>query len=317
MPKRNNLNSRFYDALINQKIEEIRKCVEEGFDLNQVVPKLNITSFEFGLQLGFFPILKLLLELGFQPNFQEVNSALMLSASFGDPDFTKTFLELDADVNYFLLGYTPLIATIDKSFNPYDLQVSRILIESGAKLEIQGKYSNTALTTAIYKKKKKIIDLLLSKGASEEQSSSAYLLQESDNLNLNLKKIDRLLKKGANVNFQNSGGYSPIHFASSFGLSSLVQLLISANANLNIQSENGFVPLMIAINHRNLDVIKMLIFSGADINYIVNEYQHNITDYTYYTLIDSEIKCQILRVLKECQAPDPSLPKYRKMWLKV
>lgn len=317
MPKRKDLASRFYDALINQKIEEIKKCVEEGFDLNQVVPKLNLTSFEFALQLGFLPILKLLLELGFQPNFQEVNLALILSASFGDPDFTKTYLDLGADVNYILLGYTPLIKTIDWAVNPYDLQVSTILIESGANLEVQGKYLNTALTTAIFRGKKKIINLLLSKGASEQQSNSAYLLQESNKLNFNLKKIDRLLKKGANVNFKNTEGYASLHLASSLGCNNLVELLISANANLNVQSENGFLPLMLAINHGNLDVVKTLVFSGTDINYILEICQENLTDYTYCAAIGSEVKHQILRVLKEHQAPEPSSSKYKKMWLKV
>ncbi len=317
MPKHKNLDSRFYEALINQKIEDIRKCVEEGFDLNQVVPKLNLTSFEFALQLGFFPILKLLLDLGFQPNFQELNLALMLSASFGDPDFTKVFLGLGADVDYILLEYTPLIATIDRSFKPYDLQVAVKLIDSGANLEVRGKYLNTALTAAIFNKKKKIIDLLLNKGASEEQSDSAYLLQESNNLNFNLKKIDRLLKKGANVNFQNTEGFASLHLASSLGCNNLVELLISANANLNIQSEDGFLPLMLAINRGNLDVIKTLVFSGTDVNYIFEICQENLTDFTYYAAIDSEVKCQILRVLKEYKAPEPSLPRYKKMWLKV
>ncbi len=317
MPKKKSLDARLYDALINQKIEEIRECVEDGFDLNQVVPKLNLTSFEFATQLGFRPILRLLIDLGFQPSFQETNLALMFSASFGDPDLTQIFLNLGGDVNYSLLEYTLLIATIDRSFNPYDLQVSKILIESGADLEIQGKYSNTALTTAIFNKKKKIINLLLEKGASEEQSNSAYLLQESKSTNCNLKKINKLLEKGANIDFQNTEGYSPIHLASGFGSNSLVQLLISANANLNIRSENGFIPIMTAIQRKNLDIIKMLLVSGADTNCILNEYQHNIVDYAYDTLIDSEVKYQILRVLKECQAPAPSLPKYKKMWLKV
>lgn len=315
MPRRKDLASRFYDALISQQTEEIRKCVEEGFDLNQVVPKLDCTSFEFATRLGFFPILKLLLELNFQPNLQEVNLALMLSASFGDLDLTKTFLNLGADVNYFLLGYTPLITTIDRSFNPYDLEVSKALIVAGADLEIQGKYSNTALTAAIFNKKKKIIHLLLEKRASEEQSNSAYLLKESENLNL--KKVNILLKKGANINFQNTGGCASLHLASSLGCNDLVRLLISAGANLNIQSEDGFLPLMNAINSGDLDVITTLVSSGTDINYIIERSQENLTDHTYYAAIDSEIKCQILRLLKEYQAPKPSLSQYRKMWLKV
>ncbi len=317
MPKRKSLDARFYDALINQKIEEIRKCVEEGFDLNQVVPKLNLTSFEFATQLGFRPILRLLLDLGFQPSFQETNLALMFSSSFGDPDLTQIFLNLGGDANYSLLEYTPLIATIDRSFNPYDLQVSTILIESGADLEIQGKYSNTALTTAIFNKKKKIINLLLERGASEEQSNSAYLLQESGSVNCNLKKIAKLLKKGANIDFQSTDGCSPLHLASSLGFNNLVELLISSNANLNIQSENGWLPITLAITRGNLDVIKTLVSSGTDINYINERSQENLTDHTYYAAIDPEVKCQILRVLKEYKAPKPSLSQYRKMWLKV
>ncbi|CAL4190584.1 unnamed protein product, partial [Meganyctiphanes norvegica] len=48
--------------------------------------------------------------------------------------------------------------------------------------------------------------------------------------------VQEALKLGADINWQNPDGYTPLHVASSKGHSTIVKLLLNANADVNIAS---------------------------------------------------------------------------------
>jgi quinoprotein dehydrogenase-associated probable ABC transporter substrate-binding protein len=83
------------------------------------------------------------------------------------------------------------------------------------------------------------------------------------------KDADRvrfLIKKGADVNARDSGGFSPLDTAARNRATSLVELLIDAGADPNTADADGFFPLLHAINRNHVPTVEMLAKKGADLN---------------------------------------------------
>ena len=57
-----------------------------------------------------------------------------------------------------------------------------------------------------------------------------------------MKEITRLLEIGADVNFSNSAGFSPLHVASQEGLLKVVELLLSKGASVHSKNRDGCIP---------------------------------------------------------------------------
>lgn len=83
----------------------------------------------------------------------------------------------------------------------------------------------------------------------------------------NLRRARRLVRKGADVNYVDSAGETPLHGAAAWGRANMVHLLLSAGANCNIQAlnTNNMIPLHWAAR-ANLETVKVLLKAGADRN---------------------------------------------------
>ncbi|XP_071150151.1 uncharacterized protein [Mytilus edulis] len=81
-------------------------------------------------------------------------------------------------------------------------------------------------------------------------------------------KIERYLKRGANINYQNRNGKTALHLAASvsYGNTDSVQLLIDGGIDLNLQDKDGLTALNHAIDKGNKDILFLLIDNGIDIN---------------------------------------------------
>lgn len=79
-------------------------------------------------------------------------------------------------------------------------------------------------------------------------------------------RIRFLIKKGADVNARDSGGFSPLDTAARNRAASLVAILIDAGADPNKPDGDGFFPLLHAINRNHVPTVEMLAKKGADLN---------------------------------------------------
>ena len=84
--------------------------------------------------------------------------------------------------------------------------------------------------------------------------------------NGNNAEVGRLLNSGANVDFQNVEGYSPLHCAAENGHAKIVDLLIEAGANVDAKDADQQTPLRVAVEFVNAEVLAVLIAKGADVN---------------------------------------------------
>ena len=113
----------------------------------------------------------------------------------------------------------------------------------------------------------KEVQLLLDKGANidrADENGTSAISFASDKGHLDIVQL--LLEKGSNVNIQNKFGNSALIFASQNGHLEIVQLLLERGSNVNIQNKFGNSALMLASEKGHLEIVQLLLERGADIN---------------------------------------------------
>ena len=82
------------------------------------------------------------------------------------------------------------------------------------------------------------------------------------------ENVIELLKGGADPNFIDKDGKTPLHLASQFGHNEIVIELSNYGANLKSNDFSGWTPLHFASLFNHEEVVIILLNSGADPNYI-------------------------------------------------
>lgn len=76
--------------------------------------------------------------------------------------------------------------------------------------------------------------------------------------------VQTLLAAGASLELKNTFTRTPLHDAASKGAPVIVQILLDAKANKEARTENGFTPLHLAAGGNHLAAVKTLIHAGAN-----------------------------------------------------
>lgn len=99
------------------------------------------------------------------------------------------------------------------------------------------------------------------------QSASDYRLYDNDYASHNqmIKIIELLLERGADPNFSNIEGFTPLMHASMVNEKEIVNLLLNNGADPNLKDDDGNTALIYAIESYNSEfIIELLLNNGAD-----------------------------------------------------
>jgi quinoprotein dehydrogenase-associated probable ABC transporter substrate-binding protein len=78
-------------------------------------------------------------------------------------------------------------------------------------------------------------------------------------------RVRFLIKKGADVNKRDSGGFTPLDSAARGRSATLIEILADAGADPNTPDADGFFPLLHAINRNHVPSVEMLAKKGANL----------------------------------------------------
>ena len=76
--------------------------------------------------------------------------------------------------------------------------------------------------------------------------------------------IKKLVKSGADVNYCNRSGETPLSFAAAWNHLGAAKSLLKLGADPNIPDKTGGTALMLAIQHASVELVKLLLRGGAD-----------------------------------------------------
>ena len=87
----------------------------------------------------------------------------------------------------------------------------------------------------------------------------------------NLKKVEALLKSGADINEEGISGLTPLVQAIFTSNDQMITFLLKNGAEINKVTFDGCTPILFAIENNDIEVLKCLIEHGADVNFSVKE----------------------------------------------
>jgi ankyrin repeat protein/WD40 repeat protein len=168
------------------------------------------------------------------------------------------------------LGETPLIVAARVK----NTALMKWLVSKGADINAKTKYSQSALYEALHASNPEGAAYLLGLGAQINNQSAlngeTELIVATRYFMVDI--VTKLCEMGANLDVQDSNGWSALHYAAYFGYDQLVELLVAKGANINNRQDgtnrafDGNTPLMLATNQNNVETVKLLIRLGANVN---------------------------------------------------
>ena len=159
--------------------------------------------------------------------------------------------------------WTPLMIASTKGHK----RIIKILLEYGAKVDLQTKNGWTALLLASQNGHTEIVQLLHEYGAQVDlQRNSGGTALMSASLNGHTEVVKLLHEYGAQVDLQKNDGWTALMSASQNGHTEVVKLLHEYGAQVDLQRNDGCTALMLASENGHTEVIKLLHEYGAQVD---------------------------------------------------
>jgi cytohesin len=180
----------------------------------------------------------------------------------GDEKVVRALVAGKADIDAKNLdGQTPLVVAVAWGKSA----VVKTLLEAGANVEIKDNNCRTPLLWASLNRNTEIVESLLKHGAHKE-STVHFAVASGD-----IERVEGLLKDDPQLlSSKDDCGQTPLHYAARRGSRQLVELLLAKGAQINAQDSVGYTPLVWAIkgddkgDHK--DVIDLLEQHGGQID---------------------------------------------------
>jgi ankyrin repeat protein len=308
-----NINHRFPNwttalmyAAANSPLNIVKECVEKGANID-LVDSFGNTAIMFAVLYDKTENAKYLLSIN--ANIKVLNknkeSILHYAVAKNNIELIKILCENKCYLNTTNInGKTPLMyAVCSKKISISDkLNIIKILVESGADLEIKDKeYQNTALMCCFEEPEiaNYLIDIKADVYTSNIIGDTPILFAA---LFGKLELFERLHKMGFDLNKKNLQGNSAINFAVGNNHINILKYLLDNNANVNVFDSQKESLLSICILYDRYDMLKLILEKDAS---SINTYSksNHYTPLLYATLNN---KLDFVKLLLEYGA-DPNL----------
>jgi ankyrin repeat protein len=249
-------------------LEVVEQLLQAGADSN-LQSETYGTALQAALIYGHTVIVNRLLDIEVDVHLQggPYGDTLQAASYAGNNELISTLLNTGADVNQ--MGGKYGTALHAAAFNGHSRAVE-LLLEAGADVNIKAGEYDYALYAASMNNHGEIVSKLLDAGADvnavrvpEGRRSTALHVAITDPADMDV--IDRLLRAGADINFQTSCG-NALHIAAFMDRKDVIDRLLKEGANINAHCSEAGTALQVAMVYRSREVAEHLIKLGADIN---------------------------------------------------
>ena len=244
-------------------------------DADMGLGKRHFTPLHIAVSEGHLDICQMLLERNADVRAHDYsgNTALHFAASEGHLETARLLLERGADVNsQNNEGLTPL-QQASQGMREGCLDIVCLLLEHRADWDPGDNCKNTALHLAASNGHLEAARILLERGANIDFRNNGGLTplqQASQSMREGcLDIMHLLLDHGADGDACDNHGNTAIHFAASKSHFEAARMLIERGANINSQNKEGLTPLQHAsqgMGERYLDIMRFLLDHGANVS---------------------------------------------------
>ncbi|HZD07376.1 MAG TPA: ankyrin repeat domain-containing protein [Candidatus Limnocylindrales bacterium] len=144
-------------------------------------------------------------------------------------------------------------------------RVKANLSQDPKQIDLVDAKGRTLLACAARSGKQEVVEFLLANGAKEDIYAAA-IVGHVDKVAAFLKQDKKL------VNAKDSSGRAPLHWASLYGQTKVMELLLAEKADVNLLDGDGFTPLHWATTFNKKDAVELLLANKADKNIKVAKY---------------------------------------------
>ncbi|KAF8215663.1 ankyrin repeat-containing domain protein [Mycena galopus ATCC 62051] len=181
--------------------------------------------------------------------------ALVEAATAGNIEISEYLVSEGADVNFAEGDFTPLFHAAENM----DLELIRFLLSSGADPNLQGTVGDLVpLFSSARHADMDAIQALLAGGANLHVKG----IRSGQDILAEIKDVEILcffLERGADPNYQDMGGFTPLHYACTRKKSTAcIELLLQFGAAVEIVSRGGSTPVDMAMHWNNPEAVKIL-----------------------------------------------------------
>jgi ankyrin repeat protein len=238
------------ELIRNGTQEEALAALRDGADVNAVQPD-GSTPLLWAVYRVDHELVKELLQRGAKPNVRNSLGATPLgeATSISDKEMVDLLLKARADPNLGNDdGQTPLMIAARNG----SLPIAQALVKAGARVREHEKFRDqTALMWAIGANSGEVVDFLISQKADVEERSA-------------VNDWGNQITSEPRAQYRNTGGLTPLLYATRFGCLECVKSLLKAGAKIDRPTPEGVTPLMNAIDNGNYEIASYLLDQGAN-----------------------------------------------------
>lgn len=243
-------------------------------------------------------LVRLFLAYGADPDARNRYGDTALRCAVGweteEVEVVKALIEANADVNISMpilkaagCGYTKTLRLLIENGAKLDVQddqgdtplhqaavyrrteAVKVLLDNGAEIDVQDRLGNTPLSRAASQRNSEVMNLLLQRGASAGSvSMNGFSVMDKyvGRDKISKTTVELLIKYGADINRPNPDGETPLIDVVRWGNCEAARVLLQAGADVNLPDRNGNTPLHWAAQNNDLKITKILLGSGASID---------------------------------------------------
>lgn len=261
----------------SKTLEELN--FEGQFELNGLLPA--------AVLLGHTDIVKKLIE-----NNADINagaaSPLHLAIECEDEEMTQLLIELGANVNL----------TCDKGYSAAtliiwfikNLEITKACLDKVEDINKSDIHGCTLLHHALLADKNQAAQLILNcnaeVGISNDMTSSPLITSITRG---NLEAFEWMIEKVADINQQDSIGYTLLHWAAAYGRLEMAEFLLDKGAEINLKDDIDYSPLALATLKNDLEMVKLLLQRDADISSVNVSFSGCLSPLQSIALIDPPV----------------------------
>ncbi len=230
-------------------------------------------------QEGLTEIIELFIEHNIDLNIEDNDgdTGLLLASKNGHKKIVELFINNNVDIDHTNKnGDSSLILASRSS----EMEIVELLLESSANPNLEAKDKSTALSFAFLNGNKALIHLLIKFGAFKLPNK--INVNELWNSICATRGIEAaalanvLIKNDADINYQKlPDSNTPILNSVGYDNLEVAKTLIKYGANLDLQNTGGFTALHVAVMNKNVDLVKVLLEANTDPD--IQTYENNTT----------------------------------------